>query len=791
MGFWDKIARIILRYRLLFINMFVLTTALMVYRGSQVKMSYTYAQMLPQSDSVFQQHLRFKEIFGEEANVFVIGVKDSTFFQIERFNTYQNLVKEIKSQYGITEAISVGQIVKVVRNDSLEKFEIQKLFPKEIESQEQLDSIVQQLRSMPFYQGLVYNDSAMVFPIAITMDKNLLNTSERIQIIDNIHDIAEKYAQKLNIKFHYSGLPFIRTEISKKIKSELALLVVLAFFVTGLILYLFFHSIKAVLFSLSIVGVGVVWSLGFMGLFNYEITVLTGMVPPVLIIIGVPNSIFMLNKYHYEFKRHGNKIRALQRVITKTGNAIFLSNLTTAIGFATFILTSSQILIEFGVVASLSILAVFLLTITLIPIIFSFSGPPKHKHVKHLEKRWTELVVKKIENLAICHRQKVFLTTLVLLLIAGYEITKIHTTGYMVDDIPHDDPIYADLKFFEKYFNGIIPVEILIDTNEKQGAFKLETLRRLDNLQDSLKKYPELSRPYSLAEASKFLRQAYYDGDPRRYRIPVEKERIAIAQHLKLNQESNHKSILNAYVDTSFRITRMSLQMRDVGTYQMERLLQDIQADIDTVFPKNKYHTIVTGTSIVFSKGTKYLVTNLFISLAIAIIVITIVMSYMFVSWRMVLISLIPNLIPQILTASIMGFIGIPIKVSTILLFSIAYGISVDSTIHFLTKYRQELKFLKGNIHESVLRSIREKGVSILYTGVILFCGFAIFSVSEFGGTKALGTLVSLTLLFAMFANLVILPSLLLSFKDSITTKSFRETLSNEELEIDEEEDLF
>ncbi|HON19436.1 MAG TPA: efflux RND transporter permease subunit, partial [Salinivirgaceae bacterium] len=694
----------------------------------------------------------------------------------DRLGVRLELVQEIKQQYGITEVVSVGQLVNLVRNDSIRKFEFQKIFPQRVTSQSELDSLYQVLRGLPFYVGLVYNDTAHVYPIAVTMDKNLLNISERISIINNVHRIAQKYSDELNIKFYYSGLPYIRTEISKKIKAELGMFVFLAFLVTGLILYLFFHSLKAVFFSLFIVGIGVLWSVGFMGLFNFEITVLTGMIPPVLIVIGVPNTIFMLNKYHFEFKRHGNKIRALQRVITKTGNAIFLSNLTTAIGFATFILTSSKILVEFGIIASLSIFSVFVLTITLIPIIFSFIAPPKHRHVKHLDKRWTDWGIKKIENISTHHRNKVYLITIGLVLIAFYGITRIHTTGYMVDDIPHDDPIYTDLKFFEKYFNGIMPVEILIDTREKQGAFKLENLRKVDYLADSLRKYPQLSKPYSLAEASKFLRQGYYDGDPKRYRIPVERERLAIGQYLKFDSLTKHKNILNAYVDTAFQVTRVSMQMHDVGTTEMSSLIYRLQDEVESVFPKEKYTTMITGTSIVYAKGTEYLVKNLFISLAIAILVITLVMSYMFISWRMVLISLIPNLVPQILTAGLMGFLGIPIKVSTILIFSIAYGISVDNTIHFLTKYRQELRIFKGSISHSVVAAIREKGVSMMYTGIVLFSGFAMFSASEFGGTKALGILVSLTLLFAMFANLVILPSLLLSFKDSITTKSFQNT---------------
>ncbi len=771
---WIRIAGIILRYRITILAFIVLVTGFFAYKALDARIAYSYAQMLPEDDSTFVQHKYFKQIFGEEANVFVIGVEDTAFFTKEQFNDYLELAQTIKKQYGISEVVSVGQVVNLKKNDSLQSFEFLKLFPPKVSSQAELDSLVTVFRSLKFYEGLIYSDSSKAYLLAISLDKELLNTKERIGIIDNIHSIADTFAQKHNVKFHYSGMPYIRTEISKKVKAELNMFIILAFIVTALFIYLFFHSFKAVFFSLLIVGIGVVWSIGSLVLFNFEITILTGMIPPVLIIIGVENSIYILNRYHSEYKRHGNKIKALQRVISKVGNAIFLTNLTTAAGFATFILTSSTILVEFGLVASINIIALFLIAITLIPIIFSFIDPPKRKHVKHLDKKWTQNFINKIEHIALNHRTKVYIVVVLVVIAAFYGMSKVHTTGFMVDDIPQDDPIYVDLKFFEKNFNGVLPIEILIDTKEPNGAFKLENIKKLDALQDSLSKYPELSRGYSLAEAAKFLRQAYYGGDPRRYRIPIESERVQIAKYLKTDQKQ--KNFLTTFLDSSYQITRLSVQSQDIGTKRMAELTKNIEKDINSIFSEDKYYTIKTGASIVFSRGTEYLIKNLFSSIAIAIFLISLVMSYMFYSWRMVLVSITPNIIPQIITAGLMGYFDIPIKPSTILVFSIAFGISVDSTIHFLSRYRQELRLNKQDVTKAVTNATREAGVSMMYTGIVLFFGFAIFAASEFGGTKALGILVSITLLFAVALNLTLLPSLLLTFKKTATSKAFQES---------------
>jgi predicted RND superfamily exporter protein len=512
------------------------------------------------------------------------------------------------------------------------------------------------------------------------------------------------------------------------------------------------------------------------------------MIPPLLIVIGVPNSIFLLNKYHAEYKKHGNKIKALQRVIHKVGNAIFLTNLTTASGFATFILTSSNILVEFGILASINILGVFLLAITMIPIIFSFLPPPRRKHVKHLDNKLVNRFVEKLVTIVDHHRPKVYYTTAIVLFVIGIGITQMHTTGYMIDDIPHDDPMYRDLVFFQEELGGVIPFEIMIDTREKNGVFDLETLKRIDTLQTRLKSYHEFSKSMSVADAAKFLRQAYRGGSEKRYKLPVERERVRIARYLESASQSD--SLLHNFVDTARQITRISMNVKDIGTKGMEKLKADVRNEVDAIFSPEQYDVIITGSSIIYSKGTRYLIRNLFVSLAIAIVLIGIFMSFMFYSWRMVVISLIPNFIPLLLTAAIMGYFGIPIKVSTILIFSIAFGISVDDTIHFLAKYRQELSLHDWNISKAVKAAIRETGVSMMYTSIVLFFGFSIFSASEFGGTQALGILVSLTLLFAMFSNLIILPTLLMTLEKMITTRDFREPFihyyeEDEEIELD------
>jgi predicted RND superfamily exporter protein len=267
----------------------------------------------------------------------------------------------------------------------------------------------------------------------------------------------------------------------------------------------------------------------------------------------------------------------------------------------------------------------------------------------------------------------------------------------------------------------------------------------------------------------KYAKQAYYNGSPKYYQLPSSNERNFILPYASSFSES--ANLMGAYVDSTGQFARITTFMKDIGTDEMERAEDNLRAKVKTLFPEERYEVTLTGKALMFQKGTTYLVNNLVLSLSLAILLIAIFMAWMFRSFKMILVSLIPNLLPLLVTAGMMGYLGVPIKPSTILVFSIAFGISVDDTIHFLAKYRQELKANKWRIKVSVYAALRETGVSMFYNSIVLFFGFSVFMISSFGGTVALGGLVSATLLFAMLANLLLLPSLLLSLERSIANK--------------------
>ncbi|PIF05434.1 MAG: transporter [Draconibacterium sp.] len=782
---WVIISRFILRNKALILSILAVVTLFFGYNATRVEMSYEYALLLPKKDPAYKDYQEFTRIFGEEGNLIIVGLKDSSFFQYNKFKRWKALCSELSQVEGVENLLSVSNAYNLIKNTQEKKFQVVPVFPDTITNQQHLNQAVDVFHSLPFYRNVLYNKESATYLLAITVNKDKMHTYQREQMIGSIQKICRNFEREENIKLHYSGLPYIRVVNSIKIRRELYLFSILALTICIVVLFIFFRSFKAVFYPVLIVMIGVVWSMGLLHLFGYKITILSGMIPPLLIVIGIPNSIYMLNKFHHEYVSHGNKVKALQRVIVKIGNATFLTNLTTASGFATFIMVKSDILRQFGFIASLSILGLFVLSITLIPIIFSFVNPPSSKHVRHLDSGFTTRVINVLVNITQKHRKVVYLGTLFIIGLGFFGISLIKSSGYMVDDIPKEDPVYKDLKFFENNFEGVMPLEILIDTKKPGGVMQFSTFTRMEALGKKLATYPELSSPMSLLNLLKLSKQAFYNGNEKFYSLPNKREKNFILQYAAGGNKS--ANMLHSFLDSTRQFTRMSVRIKDVGTREMSRLYGSFVADLDTVFPADKYNVVITGSSIMFFKGTEYLLRNLFTSLILAFVIISTFMALMFSTWRMVILSLVPNIIPLIFTAAFMGFIGIPIKASTILVFSIAFGISVDNTIHFLAKYRQELKITNWDIGESTILALRETGISMIYTSIVLFFGFAIFILSGFGGTKAMGVLVSLTLIVAVTSNLILLPSLLMGLNRWITTQAFREPL----LHIyDEEEDI-
>lgn len=786
---WSKIPHIVLKHRLPLMIFLLIFTVFMGYMARDVKMAFNFNTAVPETDENYKYFLEFKKNFGEDGNILVLGVKDSSLYQLDNFNRYYSLNKKLEAIEGITNVISLSTLQVITKDSQDQSFKLEPLIPSPPNAQSELDSLMLSAINQKFYSGQMMNVENGATLILITMDRFVLNSKLRNDVVHEIQQIGLNFTEESGIELHYSGMPFVRTIMQEKTSSELQLFIALSIGITALILFLFFRSWTAVVFPLIVIGVVVTWVLGTVGILGYNINVLTGLIPSIIIVIGIPNSIYLLNKYHQEYAKHGNKMRALSLMIRKIGLVTLITNCTTAIGFLVLITTNIKLLTEFGLVAGLNILATFVVSMVLIPGIFSYLPPPKPAQLKHLEFKFLGKFLTLLDLLVHRHRYRVFIATAIMVVISVFGISKLYSVAYMVDDIPEESALKQDLYFFEENFSGVLPLEIVIDFGKPRSSLNARNLRKVERLEEGLDSIEYVSQPVSIVSFAKAVRQAYYNGDSKRYSLPSPSDRNAILSYLS-NQE-DRDGLLNSFVDTTGQIMRVSLKTWDLGSVKMDSLITEIiEPRITEVFGEDtEVKTSVTGSTLLFVKGNKFLVQNLQLSLLLAFVIIAIIMGVLFANVRMIIISLIPNFIPLLLTAGIMGYMGIPLKPSTALIFSIAFGISVDDSIHFLAKYRQELFANNFFVPIAISKSIKETGASMLYTSIVLFFGFVIFVFSDFGGTVALGLLTSLTLLFAMITNLTVLPALLMVFDSGKRTQGKHPLIEHYEFYIEDEDE--
>lgn len=794
-GFWEKISQIILNNRILIILLLVSITYFFTTHWDKIRFTYTEANLLPETHKENIKYKKFTDKFGEEGNLVVISVKDSTLFTVENLNAWNKLSNSFREEKEVSTVIAFGDLQELKANGSSKEFFIESLIKDSIKNKLELELLKDKIfnKSLKFYDGFLFNSQSKAVRTAINLKSEIVNTVEREKFITNILEPKVKeFEEKYNLDVRISGMPYVRTKYSQTIKAELGKFLILAIIVTSLIFFLFFKSFRATIISIFTVSIGVMWTLGIVGILEYELTVLTAIIPPLIIVIGMPNCIFLINKYQRELNNHGNKQIALKKVITKIGNATLMTNVTTASGFATFIITDSKLLSEFGLVASLSILSIFILCLLIIPIVYSFLPLPKQEHLKHQNRKWINNLLNWMVDVVKTKRIEVYVISIIMLTVSIIGINYIKISGRFIDDMPKNTEFYDDIKYFDEEFNGILPLEIYIDLKRKKGITKLDIIKDMSKIEEVIRNQisynsegsPDtlLSRPISVVSLTKYTKQAFYNGNPKYYQVPTKQEESFIKAFAKNSKATGEVDLLNNFVDSTGSYTRITTFMKDIETEEMERIEKNLKIKINEIIDKkggisegNEYNeraeVFLTGKAYLFQKGTYFLVENLVWSLGLAILLISLFMAYLFRNFRMIIISLIPNLLPLLITAGLMGYIGIPIKPSTILIFSIAFGISVDDTIHFLAKYRQELQENNWQIKKSVYNSVRETGLSMFYTSIVLFFGFSVFIVSNFGGTVALGALVSMTLLLAMLSNLLLLPSLLMSLEKSIANE--------------------
>jgi predicted RND superfamily exporter protein len=770
---WYRLGQKIVKYKITSLVLLTLTTLIMGYFAAQIKLSYEFTKAIPEDNAKFIIYKNFVKQFGVDGTTMVVGFQSDSVYTTATFNRLVELHQSIKAIPGVTDVLSVPFAYNLSKDTINNKFIAHKIFEPPYTNELVLKTHQAAFEQLPFYKNLLYNPNSHSYIMAVSFVPDSINSASRSRIINELTNQLNAFSTATKLDLHMSGLPYIRTILADRIKKEMLWFLFGSLFLCAVTLYLFFRSFSAMLMSLAVVAMGVIWSLGTMVLMGQKITLLTALIPPLIVVIGIPNCIYFLNKYHTAYKETQDKEKAIVQMVGRMGIVTLFCNITAAIGFFVFALTKSPLLKEFGWVSGINIMAIFFISLFFIPPVLTFLKAPQAKHVQYLDNPFLERILVKIERWTFLHTKWVFGITILLVMVSLIGLVNIKKEAFIVDDLPKKDKLYTDLKWFEQEGGGVMPVEIVIDTKKKNGLTRnIRPLEDIDLLHEYLRAQPELGKPIGLVEGMKFAKQTYYDGDSMQYTIPTTAEMAFIAPYLSVaNAKANTKvnansptQLLSKFIDKDKRATRVSVNMKDIGSAQLPAFLSRLDSATKSIFDSSKYDIKITGSSVTFLEGSNFIIRGLSESIFWAFLLIAICMIFLFRSFPILMCSLIPNIVPLLITAGMMGWLGIALKPSTVLVFSVALGIAIDVTIRFLINYKQELPHLNNQVALTLVQTIKHTGISIIYTSLVLVAGFVIFCFSDFGGTKALGWLTSLTLVVSTFTNLILLPALIKTF---------------------------
>ncbi len=784
---WGHIALFIIKYRQWLLGLIAIFTVTMAWFAKDVEMTYDFAQVVSPKDPDMVYFQQFKKTFGEDGNILVLGMQDSSVYQLGKFNQLRQLTDTLAKVEGVSGVLGIPRLIQIEKDTVNSKFVTAPIFKSAPRSQRQLDSLMRVVNNIEFYKGQIISPRSGATLLAVTLDPAYLNSNRRQAVMNNILGHAERFEKTTHIKMHYAGLPYVRSTMTSKVAGEMKFFAMLVVLVMGVTLFMFFRTWSAVVFPLLVVVCVMICCVGSIVLLGYKINLLTGLIPSILVVIGVPNCTYLLSRYHYDYRKSGNQILAMTRVIRKIGLITLMNNTTTAIGFVVFTFTDIAILYQFGMVATINIFIAFVISFIMIPAVFTYLPPPTEKQLEHLDSKPLLGIIHFLDHIVLHRRGTVYLAALGLLTIAGIGISKIEAVSFMVDDLPKSSSVNTDLDFFQAHFSGVMPLEFVVDTGKPKGLLKLPNLQKIDQFEKFLRAQPELSPPISMVTFIKAATQAFYNGEPEFYRLPNNDDKNFILSYLANSQGgstttgspdstkttaaqgtagASMNKLLNSFVDKNSQKARVSLKIADIGSHKLDTLVvRRIEPAMKRIFANSGMTVRRTGTTVIFTKGNEYVIGTLRESLMWAFGLVAIVVLLLFRSIRTIFYALIPNLFTLALTAGIMGYFGIALKPSTALIFVIALGIDGDNSIHLLAKFRQEMAMAGRTVTDAITNTMVEAGTSMIYTSIVLFLGFSIFAFSEFGGTKALGVLMGASLLITNFSNLVLLPTLLVTFE--------------------------
>ncbi|NND72625.1 MAG: MMPL family transporter [Rhodothermales bacterium] len=753
MPLWTRSTNWILDHPRVILVAIVAITIVLGYFSTTVETDHRAGHFLATDSEVVQNFNKFNEEFGANQTILYIVFPDQDPTSRAFLSKMDSVTSLVGTFDGVEHVLSLSNAPYPVRvGDSVvTKTMFDPLATEELNRQT--------IRDQTFLRGLLLSNDGSDGAMIVDIEESFNESPERVELVNRIESLTGSVFGNVAL----AGIPYLRTQYAQRVTAEAPFFTVAALLVSLGLLFITFRARRAVTLPTIIVALGITWTVGLIALFNHKMNIVTSVLPALLVIIGMANAIHLTTKFFDRYRLLGRRREAIIQTMNIVGLATFLTSVTTAVGFAALMLSGSQLLSVFGQYAAMGIMLLYAISITIIPLVFSRLKPPSHKDQRLATHQG---LTRLFDFLALWTRRfskTIIFGSVCILALSILGVSRISSDIFVFADFYDDDPLVRNLDIYESGFGGILPMEIIIES-KTEGKFRsINEIRKLSRLQETIVRHDAIGRTLSAADLVKWTTQAYFGGNPRAYRMPTSYELPFIqdaVSGLTGNTTGGSLSSLPRMFDSTLTSARVFAGVYDIGTSNMNALLDSVLVETHKVFPEDRYAAYITGTAIKATRSGENLVINLAISLSVALVIISLIMGFLFRSVRLTLISLAPNVLPLLIVGGTMGFTGIVLKPSTALIFPLAFGIAVDDTIHFLAKYRiVRSAGLAKNV--AIRTTLRETGKAILFTSLVLMCGFLVFTFSSFGGTVNLGALTALTLTMALIANLILLPALL------------------------------
>lgn len=747
MNIWKLVAAMKPKYAL---GIFAILMGLSVYFTFQLKFSYDYEDFFPKGDKDLDFYYLFREKFEHDDNFLLVGFKpESGIFNQDFLVRLDSATKKINRINEAERVYSITNFNYVIKSP----FGFVDYPALHINEPERYENDSSRLTLDERVTGKLISEDFTTTVIMVKTN-DTLSQAESEHLVNAVHDIMR--TENLT-DYHLLGKSNFQVELIKIQQKEFTLYALLSFLLVGLVTYLMFRKFWCVFVAMLTVGVALIVFTGILGASGIEQNVMSTLFPIVIIIVGISDAVHFIGKYIVELRKNSNKNIALYRTLSDIGFATFLTAVTSAIGFATMLTSNVPPIKFFGILSGLGVLIVYVVVLFFIsPLLKLFSLEQLDSNKIKETKNWNsflEFIYQSGKN----YPRRILFISSVVLLIFTYGITQISTDIHLEAGMPENQTVTRDFHFFEENFNGFRPMEIAAVAQPGYKITDAAVLQEINKVENYVKQFDIVNGLQSVTMIYKSMNRAYNGDNPSEYILPEDTNTInrytRDLSKVKLTE-------MNLLISEDKKYGRLSSFLSDAGTDSIRVVQESIRNFIDTKTDKSKVQFTITGTGIIFDKNTQYLRSNIISGVLLAFLCIGIVMAFMFRDWKMVVISIIPNVIPLAVCAGIMGLLKIELDAPTSIIFGISYGIAVDDTIHFLSKFKIERQ--KGYDVETAIRNtFEETGKAVFIMSVILFFGFMILMLSPTAATFNIGLLTGITLFSAVWPDVYLLPMML------------------------------